>query len=187
MVGAGQRFGVALAVLALVGTACGRDVEACSDDCIAVPSGDITLAAELDLPPGEGPHSVMVMVHGSGEVTRHGFAGVVAHYLSIGVGTLRYDKRGVDQSTGKYRDVNARNSTEVFDLLVSDVIALVDFLKTQPGIDANRIGLIGVSQAGWVMPLAASRSEDIAFFISLSGAASTVGSPISTTSSPEEI
>ena len=88
---------------------------------------------------------------------------------------MRYDKRGAGESTGKFRDVTADNSIEVFDLLAADVLALVDHLSAQPGVDAARIGLIGVSQAGWIMTLAASRSEGIAYFISLSGAASTVG------------
>src|SRR5262249_23832908 len=37
-------------------------------------------------------------------------------------------------------------------------------------IDARQIGLLGISQAGWVMPLAAVRAKDIAFLISISGA-----------------
>ena len=34
----------------------------------------------------------------------------------------------------------------------------------------TQIGLLGVSQAGWIMPLAAVRSKDLAFLISISGA-----------------
>ena len=55
------------------------------------------------------------------------------------------------------------------------MLAIVDYLAREPGVDADRIGLIGVSQAGWIMPLAAARSEAVAFFISISGAASAVG------------
>ena len=115
------------------------------------------------------------MIHGSGPGTRQDFASVVDTYRSIGVGVLRYDKRGAGESTGRFRDVTAHNSTEVFDLLAADVVAIVDHLVTDPRVDPDRIGLLGVSQAGWIMPLAASRTPHIAFFISISGAASAVG------------
>ena len=144
-------------LLGLILLACGgRTVEPCVGNCIPIPSGDRTLAAELELPAGLGPHPVLVMIHGSGRGTRHDFAGVVDTYRSIGVGILRFDKRGVGESTGRFRDVTAANSIEVFDLLAADVLAVIEHLATQPGVDSERIGLIGVSQAGWIMPLAAS-------------------------------
>jgi pimeloyl-ACP methyl ester carboxylesterase len=43
-------------------------------------------------------------------------------------------------------------------------------LKTRGDIDGAQIGLLGVSQAGWIMPLAAVRAKDISFLISVSGA-----------------
>lgn len=42
-------------------------------------------------------------------------------------------------------------------------------------IDPNRIGLLGISQAGWINPLAASLSDEIAFYINISGPAVSVG------------
>jgi pimeloyl-ACP methyl ester carboxylesterase len=83
--------------------------------------------------------------------------------IRSGVVVLGYDKRGVGGSTG---DCN----TATFDDLAGDVIAAVGYLKTRSDIDRNQIGLLGISQAGWVMPLAAVRSKDIAFLISISGA-----------------
>ena len=50
-------------------------------------------------------------------------------------------------------------------------VAAFEYLKTRNDIDSRQIGLFGVSQAGWVMPLAAVRAKDIAFLISVSGAA----------------
>ena len=120
-------------LLGLILLACGgRTVEPCVGNCIPIPSGDRTLAAELELPAGLGPHPVLVMIHGSGRGTRHDFAGVVDTYRSIGVGILRFDKRGVGESTGRFRDVTAANSIEVFDLLAADVLAVIEHLATQP-------------------------------------------------------
>ncbi len=45
-------------------------------------------------------------------------------------------------------------------------------------IDPNMIGLAGHSQAGWIIPLAASKSPDIAFMVVSSGPTSTVGQEI---------
>ena len=153
-----------------------EDPVSASDDFIEIRSGNIVLAATLDLPPGDGPHPVIVWGHGSGEITRAAYAGVASRIASqLGIASLRFDKRGVGQSTGTYRDVNAGNSAEVFEVLADDLVAAVEYLKGHPSINANQIGLYGASQAGWIMPLAASRSEDVAFMVSISGAASSVG------------
>ena len=76
---------------------------------------------------------------------------------------LGYDKRGVGGSTGDWK-------TASFDDLAGDVVAAFDYLKTRRDIDHAQIGLLGWSQAGWVMPLAAVRAKDLAFLISISGA-----------------
>jgi dienelactone hydrolase len=54
--------------------------------------------------------------------------------------------------------------------LAGDVVAAFEYLKTRSDVDGTQIGLLGVSQAGWIMPLAAVRAKDIAFLISISGA-----------------
>ena len=45
----------------------------------------------------------------------------------------------------------------------------MDFLKAEKAIDSKRIGFWTISQSGWVAPLAASRSRNIAFMIVISG------------------
>lgn len=171
-----SRWGLGLGlVLGLVLMACGRTVESCVADCIPIPSGDISLAAQLELPPGPGPHPILVVVHGSGKVERGQFTCETSPWLERGVGLLCYDKRGVGQSTGSYSNVGTGSSVEVFPILAGDVVAVVEYVAGRPEIDADRIGLIGGSQAGWLMPLAASLSDEIDFIISISGATSSVG------------
>ena len=165
-------------ILGLVLAACGGGsptVEPCVDDCIPIPSGDITLASQLELPPGPGPHPILVVVHGSGRIERGLFNCETSPWLARGVGLLCFDKRGVGQSTGRYRNVVPRTSVEVFPVLAGDVVAVVNYLAEMPEIDTGRIGLLGASQAGWIMPLAASLSGEIDFIISISGATSSVG------------
>lgn len=70
---------------------------------------------------------------------------------------LAYGKRGVGGSTGEYTSIGPGNSVLMFDLLAADVIAAVEALRARKDIDARRIGLVGISQGGWIAPLAASR------------------------------
>ena len=55
------------------------------------------------------------------------------------------------------------------------MLAGVQFLKARPDVDPARIGLIGVSQAGWIIPLAASLSSDVKFMILVVGPTVSVG------------
>ena len=95
--------------------------------------------------------------------------------LSMGLAVLTYDKRGVGGSTGTYVNVGTARSIEVFGDLSDDALACVAALKARKDIDVRRIGLGGNSQAGWIIPLAASKSKDVAFLVITSGPAVTVG------------
>jgi uncharacterized protein len=140
------------------------------------PSGDVRLAYTLDVPTGTGPFPAIVMGHGSGEATRHQLASLAQGFVAAGFAVLRYDKRGVGDSGGVYEVAgNVANSARVFPILAGDMLAGVEFLKTRPEVDGSRIGLFGVSQAGWIIPLAASRSSDVKFMILVVGPTVSVG------------
>ena len=139
-------------------------------------SGDVTLAATLKFPStGRAPFPAIVLAHGSGRLTRDDMRFLVDRFLALGLAVLSYDKRGVGASTGEYVNVGTARSIEVFDYLADDALAGVAALKARRDIDAKRIGLGGASQAGWITPLAASKSKDVAFLVILSGPAVTVG------------
>ena len=126
------------------------------------------LVGTLYLPPGEGPHPVMVGVHGSGRIDRSDlYQGEAARYFAPrGVAFFMYDKRGVGASSGVYP--GSYSSSMV--LYAFDALAAVDHLVTRDDIDAERVGLWGMSQAGWIIPLAASLDQEkIAFMITISG------------------
>ena len=143
-----------------------------------IENGAITLAARLDLPKGEGPFPAVVVVHGSGKRTRDEAQFITDHLLPLGIAVLRYDKRGVGDSGGAYYGIGPHNSERMFELLASDAIACVNFLRTQQKIDSARIGLIGASQAGWIIPLAALRSAEVKFMVNLVGPVVSVGEEI---------
>jgi pimeloyl-ACP methyl ester carboxylesterase len=127
-------------------------------------------AATLTLPPGAGPFPAVVMVHGSGMRTRDEFDIFTAYFALNGIAVLADDKRGVGESGGSFPGDAAG-----IDVLARDAEAEVRFLARQPQIDTARIGLFGDSQAGWIVPLVASREADVHWAILNAGPTVTVG------------
>ena len=138
-------------------------------------SGDARLAYTLDLPSGAGPFPAVVVGHGSGRVTRQQMAWFADRWTAQGFATLRFDKRGVGESTGVYSEVPATTSPTLIPLLASDIAAAVRFLRTRSEIDPRRIGLAGVSQAGWILPHAARELGGVSFLVLWSGPVCSVG------------
>ena len=127
-------------------------------------NGDERLAGILLTPPEKGPHPALVLVHGTGATDRYSVLPIVEFLLSHGVALLGYDKRGVGESTGDWHVAS-------LDELAGDAVAAARFLSTRKEIDPRRIGIFGASQGGWIAPLAASRSPEIAAVITVSGPA----------------
>ena len=142
-------------------TAVRADVERRED--VRFANGGVQLAGTLIAPNARGKHAAVILVHGSGAENREFILPFARFLVRRGVAVLGYDKRGVNGSGGDWQ-------TASFEVLAGDVVAAFDYLKTRNDIDASRIGLLGVSQAGWIMPLAAVRARDLAFLISVSGA-----------------
>ncbi|MFP5390375.1 MAG: alpha/beta hydrolase family protein [Gammaproteobacteria bacterium] len=125
----------------------------------------IELAGTLSLPNGAGPFPAVVLVCGSGPFTRdEDFMGhkvflVLADALNRrGIAVLRYDKRGVGESSGNVE-------TASFTDFASDAQAALGFLRSRPEIAAHRVGLIGHSEGGLVAPLVALRDPSVRFVI----------------------
>jgi pimeloyl-ACP methyl ester carboxylesterase len=128
------------------------------------------LAGLLSKPESDTPLPAFMMIHGSEPGMRRNFGNkVMAHFmLSHGFAILNYDKRGVGDSDGTYQEsANSGNLQK----LSEDAIDGVEYLASRPEIDTGFIGLIGFSQAGWVIPLAASQSKAITHMVILSGPA----------------
>jgi pimeloyl-ACP methyl ester carboxylesterase len=140
-----------------------RRVEIETREDVRFTNRDVQLAGTLIAPSTGSRHPAIVLVHGSGAENRAYMLPWARFLIRHGVAVLGYDKRGVGESTG---DWNAAT----YEDLAGDVGAAVEYLKTRHDIDAAQIGLLGISQAGWIMPLAAVRSQDVAFLISISGA-----------------
>jgi dipeptidyl aminopeptidase/acylaminoacyl peptidase len=128
-------------------------------------NGDLELAGMLFTPEGEGPFPTVVVIHGSGTSSRDSkwYLSMTQHLLDNGIAVLLPDKRGSEKSAGEWRGAS-------FEDLAGDALSAVEYLKSQKDLEYSSIGLLGMSQGGWIAPLAASKSDDVSFVISMSGA-----------------
>ncbi len=127
----------------------------------------VSLAGTLTLPSGTGPFPAAVLISGSGphdrDATMWGhkpFAVLADHLTRQGIAVLRYDDRGYRASTG---DHAAATSAD----FATDALAAVRYLSGRPELDPRAIGLVGHSEGGMIAPIAASRSDRIAYVVLL--------------------
>ncbi|HEU5155495.1 MAG TPA: prolyl oligopeptidase family serine peptidase [Streptosporangiaceae bacterium] len=106
----------------------------------------------------------VVLVTGSGSgVPREHLLTEATEFARRGLAVLIYDKRSAGY-TGFRRSYSE---------LADDALGAVRELRAQPGVDPAKVGVWGLSEGGWVAPLAASRSADVAFVIVVGGNAMT--------------
>ena len=117
---------------------------------------DFTLKGTLTLPRQETnvQFPAVVFIHGSGPLNRDentkkiqlNVFNRMAHWLAgQGLASLRYDKRGVEESEGNYYQAGVHD-------LIKDAYHAVEFIRHHPDIDQSNIFLIGHSEGGMLSP-----------------------------------
>ena len=129
----------------------------------------VTLAGTLLVPAGAGPFPAVVLVTGSGPQDRdeslmdHKPFWVLADHLARHeIAVLRYDDRGVGQSTGDF----SASTTQDF---AGDARAVVEFLRTCDHVDPSRVGIIGHSEGGLIATMLAASDLPLAQVVLLAG------------------
>lgn len=143
---------------------CAPAMAAGREEPVEYQSGDVRLAALLLLPDKPGKHPAAIIIQGSGDSDRNNlWARSIAETIrGAGYAVLLTDKRGSGSSSGDWRTVG-------FEELAMDALAGVTFLQSRSDIDSAAIGLVGLSQGGRVVPVAAARSAAVSFAINLVG------------------
>jgi hypothetical protein len=129
----------------------------------------IKLAGTITIPDSISKHPAVVLISGSGPQDRDEslafhkpFALIADRLTKAGIVVLRYDDRGVAKSEG-----NFSNAT-TFDF-ADDAKAAINWLKNQPFVDKNNIGVIGHSEGGIIAFYLASKEKNLKFAIALAG------------------
>lgn len=127
------------------------------------------LSGTLTIPATPGPHPAIVLIPGSGEVSRdgdmfgHRFYLVLADALTRrGFAVLRSDKRGLGRSGGDFA------TATTYDFAV-DIGAATVFLRNRRDIDGHRIGLVGHSEGALNGAMVAAKDPGIAFLVLMAG------------------
>jgi pimeloyl-ACP methyl ester carboxylesterase len=111
----------------------------------------------------------VLLITGSGSQDRNEtiaghrpFLVLADHLTRNGIAVLRVDDRGIGGT-----DIGSSSATS--ENYAEDVLAGVNFLKQRKEIDPKMIGLIGHSEGGMIAPMAAARSNDVAFIVLMAG------------------
>jgi hypothetical protein len=133
---------------------------------------DVVLAGTLSYPRSGGPFPAAILISGAGPQDRNeeGFGGhrffhVLADDLTKrGIAVLRYDDRGVGESTGSLDKATSAD-------LAEDVKGAFRFLIKCSFINPQKIGLIGHSEGGFIAQIVASEIDEIAWIVLMAGPA----------------
>ena len=135
---------------------------------VSFKSADVNLSGSIFMP--KYPKAGVALVHGSGKETRMTKMAILL--ARQGIAVITYDKRGVGESGGVYMgpEVGTNNidSTNL-NLLALDASEALNVLRERIHSKRIPIGLMGFSQAGWVIPLAAAKNQRIKYMVLFSG------------------
>ncbi|HMJ83128.1 MAG TPA: alpha/beta fold hydrolase [Vicinamibacterales bacterium] len=142
-----------------------------NDERVSIPSNGFSLAGTVSKPASAaGKLPAVVLVGASGPTDRDGLAfgvpilGELAGAIAdAGFLVVRYDKRGIGQSGGRWESAGLLDYAE-------DVRAAIKMLERRKDVDAKRIAVIGHSEGGTVALTAASKDKRI-------GAVAVLGAP----------
>ncbi|HEX9539530.1 MAG TPA: alpha/beta hydrolase [Streptosporangiaceae bacterium] len=126
---------------------------------IEIPFEGSHMVGVLRQPPGAGPHPVMIMIPGL-DSTKEELRSTEGLFLERGIATFSVD--GPGQGEAEY-DLAIRGDWEV------PGAAIIDYLSTEPGLDADRIGVWGVSLGGYYAPRVASGDDRVRACVALAG------------------
>jgi dienelactone hydrolase len=132
---------------------------------VRFPSHEVTLAGSIVLPAGD-VHGGVVFIHGSGKQERS--LHWAKRFADAGIAALVYDKRGAGKSGGEYEAEQSVGEKNLV-LLADDASAALRRLAQHPALKDRPLGFAGISQAGWIAPLAAEKNSVARFLVLWSG------------------
>ena len=105
-------------------------------------SKGVKLRGVLNLPEGKGPHPLLVMAGGWCYVKEIVIPTYAAALAEVGCASLRFDYRGLGESDG-----DPRQHLDPWGQ-IEDYRSALSYAAGLPGVDANRLGVWGISYSG---------------------------------------
>ncbi|CAH9051629.1 hypothetical protein PSECIP111951_00433 [Pseudoalteromonas holothuriae] len=135
---------------------------------VEINNEDSALYGSLVLPKRDGhtPLPVLIFVHGDGPISSGSYGYYAPLWQALadaGVASLSWDKQGVGGSDGHWLEQTMTERAQ-------QLSAAIDWVAQQPNLDSQRIGVIGFSQAGWVLPQVLAKDERLKYAIMVSTA-----------------
>lgn len=112
---------------------------------------------------GQPARAILIFVHGDGPTSydADGYYRIIWDALrNHGYAIFSWDKANVGKSTGNWLNQSMQDRQ-------SEVLAAIDAVQKKYGFTTKNTGLIGFSQAGWVLPALANTDNKISFIIGI--------------------
>lgn len=129
-------------------------------------SNGLILSGIFDTPSKKESEALIIFVHGYGGSDirgRNSYADLRQRFNAIGIATAVWDKPGQGRSEGAF-DINQSVVSSA-----EEVLDAVRYLRQINAPGSDRIGIWGISRAGWIAPIALSKDSNINFWISVGG------------------
>ena len=139
-----------------------------SEEQVTIKNNNIVLGGTLFLPNKSTPFKALVLLQGAGPMLRtNPVQNLRARFFAeMGIATLIMDKRATGNASGS-------DHQPTFSEMADDALAGINYLKNRSEILPNKIGIMGISESAWVVPIAIAKSKNVAFAIISSGGAIT--------------
>jgi uncharacterized protein len=135
-------------------------------DTLSFVSDGKRLHGLLDVPIGQTPASIVLIIQGSGKsnIDDNGYyKNIRSHLVQSGLACYIWDKPGCGKSEGIFDgDQSVKNAAK-------EAIAAISELVNRKAQGIEIIGLWGISRAGWICPLIIQQYPSISYWISVSG------------------
>jgi alpha-beta hydrolase superfamily lysophospholipase len=124
------------------------------------------LSGFVDVPAGGAARAMIVIIHGYGKTDVAGqgsYYDLRSQFTQLGISTLIWDKPGCGESKGTF------DADQPVESSAREVLDAIRYARESKLPGSQKVGLWGISRAGWIAPLAITQDPKIAFWISVSG------------------
>lgn len=132
---------------------------------LTIPTDNLKISGTLTLPDNQLPHTLVILISGSGPQNRdsemfgHKPFLVIADALTRqGIAVFRYDERGVGKSEGSFQDASIED-------LSTDIEAIIRYFESTKEFKIAKTGLMGHSLGGLLAAKVAALNKLVDFVV----------------------